>query len=141
MSSVRYELIYFTPSGDMHRVGLNQFGKNRITIGRSEQADVQFADPGISHIHGCFELTMNGVYYEDCGSTNGTVIEEGAEKIELRRSRRKVLLGSNSVLYVRKGTDRFCFFVREEVKGSGWKKIAVSAKALTIGRGEKMIFA
>lgn len=49
------------------RAGVNSFG-------RKAENDVAIADPYISGRHGQFEVTDQGVYFTDLGSTNGTML-------------------------------------------------------------------
>jgi pSer/pThr/pTyr-binding forkhead associated (FHA) protein len=50
-----------------------RFGR-RILVGRSPSADLRLADPLISRLHARIELRDDGVYGEDLGSRNGTLV-------------------------------------------------------------------
>ncbi len=51
------------------RVGMNSFG-------RKSENDVQIADPYVSGKHGIIEVTDEGLFITDVGSTNGTMLND-----------------------------------------------------------------
>lgn len=51
------------------RTGVNNFG-------RKAECDVQIADPYVSGKHGQIEITEQGVFITDTGSTNGTMLND-----------------------------------------------------------------
>ena len=51
-----------------------RFGR-RILVGRSPNADLRLEDPSVSRLHARIELRDEGVFVEDLGSRNGTIVE------------------------------------------------------------------
>lgn len=51
-----------------------RFGR-RILVGRSPNADLRLEDPSVSRLHARIEMRDDGVYVEDLGSRNGTVVD------------------------------------------------------------------
>jgi pSer/pThr/pTyr-binding forkhead associated (FHA) protein len=47
----------------------------RVLVGRSPSADLRLDDPSVSRLHARIEMRDDGVYVEDLGSRNGTVVE------------------------------------------------------------------
>ncbi len=47
----------------------------RILIGRDPNADVRIDDPRVSRLHARIEMRDDGVYVEDLGSRNGTLVD------------------------------------------------------------------
>src|SRR5689334_18092605 len=68
-----------------------------LSIGRSAHNDVQLAARHVSAEHARIVLGADGVYLEDLGSTNGTAVVRGSERIELGETP-KVLLQNGDVL-------------------------------------------
>ena len=60
-----------------------RFGR-RVLVGRSPSADLRLHDPRVSRLHARIEVRDDGVYVEDLGSRNGTVVE-GEPVVEARR--------------------------------------------------------
>jgi pSer/pThr/pTyr-binding forkhead associated (FHA) protein len=54
-----------------------RFGR-RILVGRSPSADLRLADPRVSRLHARIEMREDGVYGEDLGSRNGTLVNGAA---------------------------------------------------------------
>ena len=51
-----------------------RFGR-RILVGRAPSADVRIDDPRVSRLHARIEMRDDGVYVEDLGSRNGTLVD------------------------------------------------------------------
>lgn len=51
-----------------------KFGSN--SFGRRDENDVVLADPYVSSRHGIIELTEDGIFVTDVGSTNGTMLND-----------------------------------------------------------------
>lgn len=51
-----------------------RFGR-RILVGRSPSADLKLDDPSVSRLHARIEMRDDGVYVEDLGSRNGTMVD------------------------------------------------------------------
>jgi pSer/pThr/pTyr-binding forkhead associated (FHA) protein len=47
----------------------------RILVGRAPSADVRIDDPRVSRLHARIEMREDGVYVEDLGSRNGTLVD------------------------------------------------------------------
>jgi len=47
----------------------------RILVGRAPSADVCIDDPRVSRLHARIEMRDDGVYVEDLGSRNGTLVD------------------------------------------------------------------
>jgi pSer/pThr/pTyr-binding forkhead associated (FHA) protein len=47
----------------------------RILVGRAPSADVRIDDPRASRLHARIEMRDDGVYVEDLGSRNGTLVD------------------------------------------------------------------
>jgi pSer/pThr/pTyr-binding forkhead associated (FHA) protein len=54
-----------------------RFGR-RILVGRAPSADLRLGDPRISRLHARIEMRNDGVYVEDLGSRNGTLVDGSA---------------------------------------------------------------
>ncbi len=50
-----------------------RFGR-RILVGRAPSADLRLSDPRVSRLHARIEVRDDGVYVEDLGSRNGTLV-------------------------------------------------------------------
>ena len=48
--------------------------KERVTIGRKPQNDVQIENLAVSGEHACIVTILNDSFLEDLGSTNGTLV-------------------------------------------------------------------
>ena len=61
--------------------GLDDYGKNRLVIGRKEElCDIVISDSIMSKVHGTFFFQGERTVYADCRSSNGTYIEEAGDK-------------------------------------------------------------
>lgn len=134
MEGNRYYLIYFDESGEMHQSDLSVFGGRDVRIGKSpDMADITLPSGIISRVHGSIRIMNDGVYYRDLHSTNGTDIVEYNQVTRLYQCDDSVRL-SNAAFANIGGSDGFFFCVRSMKPGEQWKKIAITDKALTIGR-------
>ena len=52
----------------------HRFGR-RVLVGRAPSADLRLDDPRVSRLHARIELRPDGVYVEDLGSRNGTLVD------------------------------------------------------------------
>lgn len=75
------------PSGDM------PLRKGVWSLGRREGNDFVISDPFVSGKHGEIEVTDDGVYLTDTGSTNGTVVNDAKLAVN-----QKTLLGADDVI-------------------------------------------
>ncbi len=51
-----------------------RFGR-RVLVGRAPSADLRLDDPQVSRLHARIEMRDDGVYVEDIGSRNGTLVD------------------------------------------------------------------
>lgn len=131
----QYDLCFFDDFGELVIVNLNRFKKSEISIGRdATSADIVLAFEAVSRIHGRFLLLPEGLYYQDNDSLNGTSVVDNMRRVELRHTKKKVLVTESSFFRIGKGDDFFLFFVRKHQSNRGWKKIALTEKPLSIGR-------
>jgi pSer/pThr/pTyr-binding forkhead associated (FHA) protein len=65
----------------------------RILVGRAPSADVRIDDPRVSRLHARIEMRDDGVYVEDLGSRNGTLVDG-----ELVASSRRLAAGDEITL-------------------------------------------
>jgi pSer/pThr/pTyr-binding forkhead associated (FHA) protein len=56
------------------------------TFGRKPENDVQIADPYVSGKHGLIEITDQGIFITDTGSTNGTMLNDAKLSPNMRTS-------------------------------------------------------
>jgi pSer/pThr/pTyr-binding forkhead associated (FHA) protein len=80
-------------------IGTRRFGR-RILVGRAPSADVRIDDPRVSRLHARIEMRDDGVYVEDLGSLNGTLVE-GAPLAGSRRlvNGEEITIGTASIIY------------------------------------------
>ena len=80
--------------------------KERITIGRKAQNDVQIDNLAVSGEHAVLQMSGNEVYLEDLNSTNGTYVNGKAVKKQLLAHNDTVEVGKYKIKYmVEDGTD------------------------------------
>jgi pSer/pThr/pTyr-binding forkhead associated (FHA) protein len=87
-------------------IGTRRFGR-RVLIGRAPSADIRITDPRVSRLHARLEMRDDGVYIEDLGSRNGTLVDGEA----IGESRRlaagsEIGVGSASIIFRGVGTWR-----------------------------------
>jgi pSer/pThr/pTyr-binding forkhead associated (FHA) protein len=72
----------------------------RILVGRAPSADVRIDDPRVSRLHARIEMRDDGVYVEDLGSLNGTLVE-GTPLAGSRRlaNGEEITIGTASIIY------------------------------------------
>ncbi len=54
-------------------IATRRFGR-RVLVGRAPTADLRIDDPRVSRLHARIEMRDDGVYLEDLGSRNGTLV-------------------------------------------------------------------
>jgi DNA-binding NtrC family response regulator len=69
-----------------------------LVVGRSDEADVEIADPDLSRRHAAFTLRDGSVWVEDLGSTNGTEINGRAITRALLSAGDEVVLGRTQAI-------------------------------------------
>ena len=87
-------------------IASKRFGR-RVLVGRSPTADVHIADPRVSRLHARIEMREDGVYVEDLGSRNGTIVD-GVPISEPRRLAvdDEIRVGAASIIFRGVGTWR-----------------------------------
>jgi pSer/pThr/pTyr-binding forkhead associated (FHA) protein len=87
-------------------IASRRFGRS-ILIGRAPSADIRITDPQVSRLHARIEMRDDGVYVEDLGSRNGTLVE-GESMTGSRRlvGGDEIEIGSASIIFRGVGTWR-----------------------------------
>ena len=72
----------------------------RILVGRAPSAEVRIDDPRVSRLHARIEMREDGVYVEDLGSRNGTLVD-GAPVVGSRRLANgdEITIGTASIIF------------------------------------------
>jgi pSer/pThr/pTyr-binding forkhead associated (FHA) protein len=72
----------------------------RILVGRAPSADVRIDHPQVSRLHARIEMRDDGVYVEDLGSRNGTLVD-GAPVVSSRQLARgaELTIGTASIIF------------------------------------------
>jgi pSer/pThr/pTyr-binding forkhead associated (FHA) protein len=72
----------------------------RILVGRAPSADVRIDDPRVSRLHARIEMRDDGVYVEDLGSRNGTLVD-GAPVVSSRQLANgdEITIGTASIIF------------------------------------------
>jgi pSer/pThr/pTyr-binding forkhead associated (FHA) protein len=72
----------------------------RILVGRAPSADVRIDDPRVSRLHARIEMRDDGVYVEDLGSRNGTLVD-GAPVASSRQLANgdEITIGTASIIF------------------------------------------
>jgi two-component system cell cycle response regulator len=98
-SSALLIIIRGSPQGKKYELKTEEF-----IIGRDKSADIQINDPNISRRHSKIKRAANGYTIEDCGSRNGTIVND--EKIETPRKLSKedmIKIGGTILKYLPAG--------------------------------------
>ena len=74
--------------------------KERITIGRRPQNDIQIENLAVSGEHACIVTILNDSFLEDLGSTNGTLVNGNAIKKHILQNNDVVEIGKYKMKYV-----------------------------------------
>ena len=71
-----------------------------ILVGRAPSADVRIDDPRVSRLHARIEMRDDGVYVEDLGSRNGTLVD-GAPVVSSRQlaNGAEITIGTASIIF------------------------------------------
>ena len=76
-----------------------RFGR-RILVGRAPSADMRLGDPRVSRLHARIEMREDGVYVEDLGSRNGTLLNgEFVQGSRFLRVDDEVTIESASIIF------------------------------------------
>ena len=74
--------------------------KERITIGRRPQNDIQIENLAVSGEHACIVTILNDSFLEDLGSTNGTLVNGNPIKKHILQNNDVVEIGKYKLKYV-----------------------------------------
>jgi predicted component of type VI protein secretion system len=74
--------------------------KERITIGRRPQNDIQIENLAVSGEHACIVTILNDSFLEDLGSTNGTLVNGNPIKKHILQNNDIVEIGKYKMKYV-----------------------------------------
>jgi len=74
--------------------------KERITIGRRPQNDIQIENLAVSGEHACIVTILNDSFLEDLGSTNGTLVNGNPIKKHILQNNDVIEIGKYRMKYV-----------------------------------------
>ncbi|MGH6691214.1 MAG: FHA domain-containing protein, partial [Gammaproteobacteria bacterium] len=74
--------------------------KERLTIGRRPQNDIQIENLAVSGEHACIVTILNDSFLEDLGSTNGTLVNGNPIKKHILQNNDVVEIGKYKMKYV-----------------------------------------
>lgn len=134
----RHNLLVIDSGEQVREYDLTQFGKERVTVGRNAENDIQLYSPVVSGAHGKFKLIDGQMYFADLGSTNGTFVEGiGANKF-LRGNRNYYPLQDGAVLkikFYKNGNEDSVLLLYNKIKENGvWRRFPIQADVIRIGR-------
>lgn len=74
--------------------------KERVTIGRKPQNDIQIENLAVSGEHACIVTILNDSFLEDLDSTNGTLVNGNPVKKHLLQNSDVIEIGKYKLKYV-----------------------------------------
>lgn len=74
--------------------------KERITIGRKPQNDIQIENLAVSGEHACVMTILNDSFLEDLGSTNGTLVNGNPVKKHILQNNDVIEIGKYKLKYI-----------------------------------------
>src|SRR5215475_4630722 len=74
--------------------------KERVTIGRKPQNDIQIENLAVSGEHACIVTILNDSFLEDLGSTNGTLVNGNAIKKHILQNNDVIEIGKYKLKYI-----------------------------------------
>ena len=74
--------------------------KERMTIGRKAQNDIQIENLAVSGEHACIVTILNDSFLEDLGSTNGTLVNGNAIKKHILQNNDVIEIGKYKLKYI-----------------------------------------
>jgi pSer/pThr/pTyr-binding forkhead associated (FHA) protein len=78
--------------------------KERITIGRKPQNDIQIENLAVSSEHACIVTILNDSFLEDLGSTNGTLVNGNPIKKHILQNNDVIEVGKYKLKYIAETT-------------------------------------
>lgn len=77
--------------------------KERVTIGRKAQNDIQIENLAVSSEHACILTILNDSFLEDLGSTNGTLVNGNLVKKHILQNNDLIEIGKYKLKFVNDG--------------------------------------
>ena len=74
--------------------------KERVTIGRKPQNDIQIENPSVSGEHARIVTLLNSSFLEDVGSTNGTSVNGNPIKKHILRNNDVIAIGKYTLTFI-----------------------------------------
>lgn len=74
--------------------------KERVTIGRRAQNDIQIENLAVSGEHACIVTILNDSFLEDLGSTNGTLVNGNPVKKHILQNNDVIEIGKYKLKYI-----------------------------------------
>jgi predicted component of type VI protein secretion system len=74
--------------------------KERVTIGRKPQNDIQIENLAVSGEHACIVTILNDSFLEDLGSTNGTLVNGNPIKKHILQNNDVIEIGKYKLKYI-----------------------------------------
>lgn len=74
--------------------------KERVTIGRKAQNDIQIENLAVSGEHACIVTILNDSFLEDLGSTNGTLVNGNSIKKHILQNNDVIEIGKYKLKYI-----------------------------------------
>ena len=84
-------------------IATRRFGR-RILVGRAPTADLRIDDPRVSRLHARIEMRDDGVYVEDLGSRNGTMVNGVLSEGQRLAAGDELGIGAASIIFRGVGT-------------------------------------
>ncbi len=77
--------------------------KERVTIGRRAQNDIQIENLAVSSEHACIVTILNDSFLEDLGSTNGTLVNGNPVKKHILQNNDLIEIGKYKLKFINDG--------------------------------------
>jgi len=77
--------------------------KERVTIGRKAQNDIQIENLAVSSEHACIVTILNDSFLEDLGSTNGTLVNGNPIKKHILQNNDLIEIGKYKLKFINDG--------------------------------------
>lgn len=134
----KHEITIINTQGELKTAILNPREKNQFFLGRDASVnDIIIPDRIISKNHGIFRFDRNQLFYSDCGSTNGTYIENYNQRRLIQRQDGFIPVHEKTILKIGdlKHPERMVVMIYRISSGSEiWKKQVMNRGVLSIGR-------
>lgn len=133
-------LIIIDTFGKVSEISLEEFGKSRVSFGRSSaENDIVIPSPVVSSHHGKFKIENDTLLFADVGSTNGTILEADGFRRFYRGNRQYVQVKSGNMLRIQpqsgETADNSILILYANSVGEGnWQRFPLLAATTKIGR-------